>query len=219
MNDAGGITLVSKTKSYRRTVARGPIENDAADAVDDGQLQGTGHTHGPNQLIPNLLAVNKQIYSEAIGYLYMQPVIVEDTYALHSFLATIGSHRSKVTNIIVRNYGCGRGTHKAMNFCAFTLLATCVNLRSIFLDCEVVWDRTPKNLARRIYRDANYFLNEVGLAKGRRDAAIDLLQLNEWNFDRSRSRSWYMRTRNVEIPGQEGFKREFQTELRKLLRC
>lgn len=217
LHDDSGMTLVSKTKSYKRTVARRQIRNKLL--FYGGGLRKASPADEPKRLIPNLLAVNKQIYYEAIGYLYMQPIIVEDTYTLHNFLATIGSHRSRVTHIIIRGYGCGKGTHKAMNFCAFTLLAACVNLRTIFLDCKIGWVRPPKNLAQQIYRDAHYFLNEFGLANGRRDAGVDILQLKECNFDRDDYPGWYRRMKKDQVPEREEFKREFQTELRKLLGC
>ena len=222
------LALVSRTKGYRRTVARGLISEELPGAYykrrirrrDDAfhaqqsQSQGNEGPHPPRALIPALLAVNQQIHSEAVGFLYQQPITLEDTYALHSFLATIGSNRPRLTDITVRGWGNGRGTHKAMNFTAFTLLADCINLKILSLDCQIGWLRKPKNLARQVYRDTHFFLEGYGAAHGRRDAAVDLLELNDWNYDKANGH-WYARLED--LPDVAGFKGAFHEELRSLL--
>lgn len=172
--------------------------------------------HTNRSLVPNLLAVNKQINSEGVGYLYKQPLILEDTMALHTFLAAIGpSNRLQVTDLTVKGWGMGRGTNKAMNVAALTSLAGCTNLQSFNLDCRVGWMRRPIRLAQQLFRDGHYFFEAYGAANGRKDAAVDILQLNDWNYDRSNYYGW-LRVAGS-LPDSEKFKEEFQAELRKVL--
>ena len=154
LTDGDGISLVSKTKAFRRTIARSraALYNDEATVP------------AYNSFIPNLLAANKQIHSEGIGYLYQQRIVLEDTMALHTFLAAIGpTNRLRLSNVTVRSWGHGRGTHKAMNVAALTLLAGCTNLKVFNLDCRIGWLRTPRDLARQLYRDGHYFLEAYGV--------------------------------------------------------
>ena len=159
------------------------------------------------QLIPNLLAVSKQVRAEAVGYLYKQRIVVEDTMALHTFLAAIGQfNRGVLSEVVVKDWGCGRGAHKAMNVAALTALSTCTNLKKLNLDCRVGWQRTPKQLARQIFRDGHYFLEAFGAANGRRDAAVDVIELSDCNLGSVN-----------ESPGPEKYKCQYEGELRKLL--
>ncbi|KAK5108113.1 hypothetical protein LTR62_008767 [Meristemomyces frigidus] len=120
--DPNGISLVAKTKSFRRTVRRGLVlDNEDGESYWNSRRRNRCHAseHGGEAgfqlpvLVPALLAVNKQIYAEAIGYLYQQAIAVEDTYALHTFVAGLGSHSSRVVHLTVKGWGHGRGTHKA----------------------------------------------------------------------------------------------------------
>ena len=173
LTDGDGISLVSKTKAFRRTIARSraSLYNDEGyyshgpDRIFSGD-EGTDEATVPayNSLIPNLLAANKQIQSEGIGYLYQQRIVLEDTMALHTFLAAIGpANRLQLSNVTVRSWGHGRGTHKAMNVAALTMLAGCTNLKVFNLDCKIGWLRTPRDLARQLYRDGHYFLEAYGM--------------------------------------------------------
>ena len=213
LTDPKGITLFCKTKNYRRTVTR----NDFTD-LESQRLR--ARSRSQDRLVPALLAVNKQIHSEALGYLYQQPIILSDTYALHNFLSLIGSNRPMVTNLTVQGWGSGRGTNHAMNVCIFPLLGLCTNLENLFLDCTIGWVRTPQGLARQIYRDGHYFLEAYGRAKGRKDAGVDVLELRDSNFDRDGySTSWWSRRRHVVLPEKDEFRTQFQAELRKMLGC
>jgi hypothetical protein len=175
----------------------------------------------PKQLVPALLAVNKQIHSEALLILYQQHFILEDTYTLHTFLAAIGSNRSHLTHLTVCEWGSGRGIHKSMNFASMTLLGMCTNLKKLMLDCHVRDDMDPcqpKNLARQIWRDAGFFLEAYGIANGRMDAGIDVLQLDEWDLDASAKSTGPWAPKRSSL-GKEEFKKEYEAELRKLLKC
>lgn len=118
------LTLVARTKNYRRGIIRGAI--DVAEnprhygkkyryRYYDWRSEGQGNDESEEpknderSLIPNLLAVNRQIRDEASSYLYKQELILEDTNALHIFLACIGpSNRELLTNVTIRGWGVGK---------------------------------------------------------------------------------------------------------------
>ncbi|KAK5170294.1 uncharacterized protein LTR77_004881 [Saxophila tyrrhenica] len=192
-----GLKLSAKTKSHRRTIARDTAgywkyRRGRKHWISSDGENTTQHT----PLVPNLLAVNKQIHDEAVGYLYKQQIILEDTMALHAFIAAIGpTNRLQLEDLVVRGWGCGRGTHKAMNFASLTLLASCTNLKSLFFDCNIGWSRTAKQTARQLHRDGHYFLEAYAAAKGK-DAAVEVVKL---------------------VPQGEEFEREFREETGRLL--
>ncbi|KAK5113035.1 hypothetical protein LTR85_011057 [Meristemomyces frigidus] len=222
--DPSGVSLVSKTKSYRRTVIRAVILEYGDTHYYgrrrrrriDQQSQSTQSEDAHNTLVPALLAVSKQVHSEGLGYLYQQPIVLQDTHALHSFLSVIGSMRSRVTHLTVEGWGGGRGTNHAMNFCAFPLLGLCTNLQTLFLDCNIGWLRNPRGLARQMFRDGHHFFEAYGAANGSKDAAVDVLALSDSNYDNNRH-NW--RVRNQALPEKDDFKEQFQAELRKSLGC
>jgi len=96
LTDANGISLVSKLKGQRRTVRRGEVyDSDQYQYTWSRRrrhLKANSQETAPKQtsLVPNLLAVNKQVHGEGVNYLYGQELYFEDTTALHHFLASIG---------------------------------------------------------------------------------------------------------------------------------
>lgn len=218
LTEAEGITLVSTTKSFRRIVCRGEIDNTVS-RYRRGVWTG-GSDDMParaNTMSPNLLAVNKQIHAEGLAWLYQQPLFLQDTMTLHTFLATIGPENRKiVTDITVEGWGGGRGTHKAMNVASLTSMADCTNLKTFRLDCDVAWYRKPRDLARQLYRDGHYFFERFGSANGKKDAIVDVLELNDNNFSRGNRYGWGM---NNVAPNVEESKEMFAAEMSKLLGC
>lgn len=218
LTEEGGLMIVSSTKSFRRIVRRGAIYTDPSRFAyyRRGNYAG-GKEPMPargDTLSPNLLAVNKQIRAEGTAWLYQQPLILQDTMTLHTFLAAIGpTNREAVTEIIVEGWGCGRGAHKAMNVAALTSLADCTNLRKLHMDCNVAAYRRPRELARQLYRDGHFFFERFGAVKGKKDAIVDVLQLSENNFDRS----GYYWGGNSPTPNVDECRAAFVAELRRLL--
>ena len=230
--EPNGLTLVSATKSYRRIVCRGDIFSPDEDHYygrrrrgkyrgryrisGQSQSQSTEDEISKRQLVPNLLAVNKQIHAEGINFLYGQEIVLDDTMTLHQFLASIGDDNQKrLLELTIKGWGGGRGTHKAMNHCALTLLAGATNLKTLYLDCQIGWMRKPKELARQLYRDGHFFMEAFGKANGSKDAIVDVLELNDWNFDKNNY--WSYRASQANLPEQEAFKTQFQQDLRSLL--
>lgn len=221
LTEEGGVTLVSATKAQRRIIRRGEVSTDEHYARYRGGIRTGGQDPVPartTSLVPNLLAVNKQVHAEGIAWLYQQPLILEDTMALHTFLAAIGpANRNVITQLVVKGWGRGRGTHKAMNVAGLTSLADCQNLESFRLDCDITaWHRQPKSLARQLYRDGHHFFERFGVVKGRKDAVLDVLQLSARNFERNGY--WGYAANDPEADVEE-FKKAYAAEMRKLLGC
>ena len=211
LTDPVGIFLISKTKRYRRTVVRSmpfigrPVHVTHSPVIADYD--------GP-ALVPNLLLLNQAIYAETQPILYSgNTFAVEDTMAMHAFLANIGPrNRANITVITLKGWGYSRA-HKALNRPALTMLADAVNLRRLNLDCKIAWGLNPKRTAKQVYRDGFHWLEAVGAAKGKFDAGVDIVELAP--------RNW------VYNPGKEceaildtildKSREEFNAELRKLL--
>jgi hypothetical protein len=78
--------------------------------------------------------LSKEIYGEAIGYLYSDKFIFADTNALHDFLTSIGPRmRGRLREIEVAEWGYS-SAHKAMNYPAMSLLSDATNLERIWLN-------------------------------------------------------------------------------------
>ena len=225
LTDPNGMFLVSKTKHYRRTVQR---SNPNAIGTGDYyrrrrtyryQMQSSQSSQSSNTptataipaLIPNILLLNRATYAETQPILYAgNTFALEDTTALHSFLATIGPrNRATLSNLTIQGWGYTKA-HKALNHPAFTLLAGALNLSNLRLDCQISWGG-PKKVAKQLYRDGFHWLEAVGAAKGKFDAAIEVIsipeaQLNGYGYGRTSQNS------------PEEKMAEFKAELRKMLR-
>ncbi|RMY53140.1 hypothetical protein D0865_05409 [Hortaea werneckii] len=159
-------------------------------------------------LVPALLAVSKQLHKEAVGFLYQSPLIFKEPHALHSFLAGIGSHRAYVRDVLLQHWGYGRGTKNAMNCAAFHLLGLCTNLRSLTIEKGIELRTQPEKIAELVYRNAHFFLEAYGMAKGHKDAAVDVIVLN--------APSYYPYP-DKECLSKEERRERFRIALRKLL--
>ena len=222
LTDPNDIFLVSKTKHYRRTVRRA-IPN----AVNPGgyarrrrsylyrmqpsQSSNTSTVTTIPALTPNILLLNRAIYAETQPILYAgNTFALEDTTALHAFLANIGPKNcATLTDIILRGWGLTR-THRALNHPAFTMLVGAVKLRNLHLDCRIGWGG-PKSIAMQLYRDGIHWLEAVGVAKGKSDAAIEIMEIPDYTFTNYYGRG----TEDSQSP--EVRMEEFRAELRKML--
>lgn len=147
-------------------------------------------------LVPALLAVCKQINAEARDILYDHEFFVKDTMALHSFMVDLGPRAAGyLKNVTLKEWGCGRGVHKAYNHVShysgapnhfsftkclqacFTALSAATNLERFTFHGILSWRRTPKAAATIFYRDAFPWLESVGAMKGRTDAALETIQV------------------------------------------
>lgn len=186
LTDADGISIVSTTKTYRRTVCRA-----ASDDMEMCRYRQRGSRHrvaengkAPKQLVPNLLAVSEQIHNETVNMLYGQGFAFTDTDALHRFLIVIGQrNQQRLRSIDVQSFCSGRMT-RAINHCAFMALAGATKLKTLILNNEDFRHySSPKGLARGLYSSTHFFLEAYGAAHGRIDAAIDIIELDEYAFE------------------------------------
>lgn len=227
LTDLNSILLASKTKRYRRTVQRfvptthnnriGPwhlLQRQPSDSSADSAV-----INMPNlvieptlpRLVPNMLLLNRAIYAETQPILYAGNTFVfEDIKAMHAFLATIGSkNRATIADLTVRGWGLNRA-HHALNHAAFTMLAGAVNLTRLCLDCEIHWS-SPQRTAKQLYRDGFHWLEAMGSAKGRVDAAVDIIEVSDGFFG-----TQYQHMRAT-LRSPEEKMEDFRAELRQML--
>jgi hypothetical protein len=189
LSDANGVSIRVYQSGYRRVARRGPVYS--PESYARGRY-GRGNYLKPDQdelcaisteFVPALLAVDKQINAEAINYLYGHAFVFENTTALHSFLAPMGPrNQQRLISIEIMAWG-SSGQAKGHNYSGLTLLAGATNLKSLTFACDVsYWSNQPGRIAARIFRDAHWFFEAYGAANGRKDAAVDILELDKSNF-------------------------------------
>lgn len=180
-------------------------------------------------LIPNILAVSKTIYDEAVRILYRQPIIIADTRALLDFTTMMSPRTAGMLRDITILTWCGSRAQKCVNYPAMALLAAVgvVNLERLDLDCRLgnfwYW-AYPRNgrdvkaagirLARKVYRDCYPWLYAVGAAKGDIDGAFKVLRICDDNFG---PRYHHNENEDREKHMNEA-KAVFETELKRLMR-
>lgn len=186
--DANGVSIVGHQWGYRRVARRGkvfPPEAYARRTYRTRYLKANQRELCPvsTKFVPALLAVNKRINAEAINYLYGHDFVFENTTALHSFLAPMGPrNQQRLTSIEIMAWG-KSGEKQGHNYSGLTLLSGATNLKSLRITCDVsYWSNQPGRIAARIYRDAHWFFEAYGAANGRKDAAVDILEMDESNF-------------------------------------
>ncbi|GAB1741456.1 hypothetical protein NU219Hw_g6687t1 [Hortaea werneckii] len=212
LTDSPDTAIVAHIQNKRRTVARRG-EKESTEPSKTGKGRGKHQKtkdRAPCVLVPALLAVNKQLHKEAVGFLYQRPLIFKDPHALHAFLASIGSHRENVRDVVLESWGYGRGTKNAMNFAAFPLLGLCTNLKSLKFESEIGFRARPEKMAELVYRNTHFFLEAYGAAKGRKDAAVDVIVLEK-------NATSYCFHAGMEGPSKEERRERFRVALRKLL--
>lgn len=189
LTDANGVGIVATQAGHRHIAIRGKVFTEQ-DLEYRRYSRFKQAKEGAAELapistyfVPALLAVNKQINAEGINYLYGQDFIFKDTTALHSFLAPIGTrNQQRLTNIEIMSWG-HTGVAKGNNHAAFTMLAGATNLKSLKLMCDVsYWSNNPVRVANRVFGEAHWFLEAYGAANGRKDAAVDILEVDDSSF-------------------------------------
>lgn len=224
LTEENGIYLVSKTKNYRRVVELAPSnQQPCSNYPTIWQRRGYVGFSSPEeketpQAVPNLaialLATNRQIYSEALPILYSNRFMLKDTTALHAFMANLNlKTRSLLETISILSWGRTQ-SHKALNHPGLTMLTEAVNLKRLHFNIRIAGRGEPRRVARQIYRDGFHWLEAVGSAKGKKDAAVELIEVLEGNWQRN---SWTTRREGPEGRGPQHNLGAFRDELRKLL--
>jgi len=194
LSDPDGINLAGTFKHRRRTVqrisAKCQSENSRGRIYPNLYLteEHCNAYNDPVPLTPALLAVSRQIHHEGIDVLYGNDFIFTDSFALYSFMLNLGPDGAKnLKNVHILGWHDGRAM-KAYNHSCFATLAWATNLTALHIDAPMGSYRAPKDGAHQLYRDAFPWLEAVGAAKGKPDAALNLLQLGENCFSEGWSR-------------------------------
>lgn len=183
LTDPLGIKFVAVLRHRRRCVER------VSDKTSNG-LPSRGVGYQSNKInddadeqatsfVPSLLAVNKQIYHESRDVLYGNELVFADTVALYAFMINLGpAGASQLKKIRLVGWGYGRTT-KAYNNACFAILIWATNLEKFYIDSRIGWYSQPKTAAQQLYRDAFPWLEAVGRAKHKFDAALGILEVTE----------------------------------------
>jgi hypothetical protein len=155
--------------------------------------------------------VNKQIYKESVDMLYSNEFIFADSAALYSFLINLGPASSKhLKTIRLIKWGSSLAS-KACNHSCFAVLVWATNLTTFHMEARPCrsWRATPKRDAEQLYRNAFPWLEAFGAAKGKPDAAVEILRLGNKFFMGGYSPGEFL--------SQEEIIEKFQATLSKLL--
>lgn len=191
------VDLTHRVKRQRRVVRRDmcPVRvcdpcSSSPDMSTSEREQNTPHTQVAvvhrNPFSPAILATCKQIHGEAVGLLYGQRLHLQDSRALHVFLAGIGPDNCKlIREISIGKCGGYMEQNRTMIYPAFTLLTTCTSIKSIRFNCMVVSQpaATKYKAANIVYRDCYEFIRAYAEAKVSVEAALDIIHLSPCNFD------------------------------------
>ncbi|USP82098.1 uncharacterized protein yc1106_09372 [Curvularia clavata] len=195
LSDPAGINIVGAFRHRRRTVMRMPAEFVNTPDGPRRRIQrymnerNADHRKALPPIVPSLLAVNKQIYAEAVNILYDNEFVFIDSSSLYAFLINLGpsgARRLKSIRIMGWLHSRGKITY---NHACFALLAWATNLTSLHIESPIGYWRSTNLGVDQFYRDAFPWIEAFGTAKGKRDAAIDILQLEETCFPNWRDSS------------------------------
>ncbi|EUC46244.1 hypothetical protein COCMIDRAFT_25673 [Bipolaris oryzae ATCC 44560] len=217
--DPSGINFISACYKKRRVAARVSAEymSKISRYYNTTSKRATGDNIDANgdyvPLVPSLLAVNKQIYHEGIDILYGNQLTFVDSLALYSFLINLGPVRAqRLRKLQILGWHHSRAM-KVYNNACFAALAWATNLTSFDIRAPIGSYRAMHDGADQFYRDAFPWLEAVGAAKGKPDAALDVLTLGEMCL----SGPWSSRSSDDSVPEHEQRVEQFKAEVAKLL--
>lgn len=182
LTDSSGINFVAIQRNKRRCVER--VSRGTLGTVfrSRSPYQSSNINDGndlPASLVPSLLAVNKQIHWESCDILYSNELVFADTIALYSFMINLGPASAKhLKKMRLMSWNYGR-TSKTYNNACFATMMYATNLEKFYIDARIGWYKSPKHAAQQLYRDAFPWLEAIGCAKGKYDAAIDVLDVHK----------------------------------------
>jgi hypothetical protein len=181
LTDSSGINFVAVQRNKRRCVER--VSRDTIGTVSRARspYQSSKINDGnalPASLVPSLLAVNKQIHRESRDTLYSNELVFADTIALYSFMINLGPTSAKhLKKMRLMAWNNGR-TSRTYNNACFATMVYATNLEKFYIDTSIGCYGSPKHAAQQVYRNAFPWLEAIGRAKGKYDAAIDVLDVH-----------------------------------------
>jgi hypothetical protein len=192
LEDPAGINFVATFKHQRRTVER--VSGEAqAELGDNNYYYSASRMNksrrvkfdAPVTLVPALLAVSKQVHQEAREILYNNQFVFANSFAVYNFLINLGPDAAKqLKHVRIMGWGFGRAM-KGYNHSCFAVLLWASNIETLHLDRMPGYSRCSESAAHQLYRDAFPWFEAVGVAKGKVDAGVDVLEFDAGLFDRN----------------------------------
>ncbi|KAL9003105.1 MAG: hypothetical protein Q9188_004010 [Gyalolechia gomerana] len=179
------VPIIWRLRQYRHTAALGDTET-FQNFLRRGRYR--LYSPAPKPILkpsfgPNILLLSRQMHAETSPILYGANVFAfEDTRALHAFCANVGPKNcALLQQLALKHMGYSKGS-KALNNPAFAMLGSAVNLTRLAMDCSIHYSGRGEQIARQFYRDGHHWLEAVASNKGRRDAAVDIIELGMQNI-------------------------------------
>ncbi|KAK3675775.1 hypothetical protein LTR78_004416 [Recurvomyces mirabilis] len=121
-----------------------------------------------------LLAVNKEVYDEAIQVFYAHTLRLESTTTLLDFMGQIPTNiKPYLKSLTIKNY-IKTSSRNSMHF-----LAEAKNLTRLHFEAGVFGEGDPVKAAKQFYADAYKFLEAIGAGKGDKTAGVDVLSFGK----------------------------------------
>ncbi|PIA93714.1 hypothetical protein CB0940_04503 [Cercospora beticola] len=121
-----------------------------------------------------LLAVNKEVYAEAVQIFCSIPIRLDGSSSVMDFLSQLDpAVRQRITSVVIKNY------QKATARTALNVLAECKNLTRVHFDSGVFSEGDPQKAAKALFGDAHKFFRAMGTAKGNKEAGVDILSFGK----------------------------------------
>jgi hypothetical protein len=115
-------------------------------------------------------------------YLYSNDFTIADTFTLHTFITNLGPRcASYLKHITLVNWASDRSTNRGYNHSCFSALVSATNLEGLAI-LGKMGTSGPSRAAKEIYKNAYPWLEAVGMAKGKIDAAVDMLEVSVSNL-------------------------------------
>lgn len=217
------IPLVSRSKGYRHTIELGDTDSfqsfrRRAQRCWDGEYfprRVAAITIIRPSFAPTIIALNREIHTQAQPILYgANAFALKDPKALLAFCANIGPKNcAYLQEVSLKHWG-NTVVRRAMGHPAFAMLASAVNLKNLNLDCWIC-PGDGLGTARQLFRDGHNWLEAVATKEGRRDAAVDLVQIGMQHIARPRVSTDH----TTDEEKLDKMTDAFQAELRRLLKA
>lgn len=136
-----------------------------------------------------LLAVNKEIYEEAVQIFYANRLTFESTTTLVDFLIPITAPvRARLTDVAVNAWV------KTTSKNAMVLLAEARNIKSLRIDAGISANGDVPKAVQHFWGEASKFIEAVNATKGDKTAGVDIIKFGPKAFtykdDKGTQKPW-----------------------------
>lgn len=110
----------------------------------------------------------------------------------------IGSaNRGLLTKVVIKHWDISAKKNQQTRS-AFTWLMDATKLQSLHIDCSMGLVSGVNGRVKQIYFACQKFIEAYGAAKGRKDAAVDVIQLADSNFETKSFYGWRNAQENID---------------------